>query len=356
MSFTHKRCDDQLVIYGDLFYQNVKTHNELAPSATGSFQTTGQVTLAIPPNMPIANGAEPPKTPTYEDDRRSGRRLQPVQSVQSDHLGRLSGASARIRQSPVRQRERRVPRHTRCQGRQVVRWELGLRFRITVIARSRILRLARLVSTSRFNRILNRNDPIFNPASDQFIGTTVPFNPFGDYRVSDCSQRGDDFDFATVHPKDVDTSELWTLDLEHLHDGVVQASRLVAVGFAFGGQFRREKSTQDIDQLNLDGDIIGSSPPPAHRRAGRIGHSMRRLTSRSSARNGHPGFHALEFTAAVRYEEFRNNNTNVLVPKFGMRWQPFDDNSPFVPHGAKASASHLSSNVLCHPTSGLLTD
>ena len=28
-----------LVIYGDAFYQNVKTHNELAPSATGSFFT-----------------------------------------------------------------------------------------------------------------------------------------------------------------------------------------------------------------------------------------------------------------------------------------------------------------------------
>ncbi len=30
-SFTHKVCEDQLVIYGDAFYQNVKTHNELAP-------------------------------------------------------------------------------------------------------------------------------------------------------------------------------------------------------------------------------------------------------------------------------------------------------------------------------------
>ena len=30
-SFTHKVCEDQLVLYGDAFYQNVKTHNELAP-------------------------------------------------------------------------------------------------------------------------------------------------------------------------------------------------------------------------------------------------------------------------------------------------------------------------------------
>ncbi len=38
-----------------------------------------------------------------------------------------------------------------------------------------------------------------------------------------------------------------------------------------------------------------------------------------------PGFHALEFTAAARFEESLNNSTNVLVPKFGLRWQPFDD-------------------------------
>jgi len=38
-----------------------------------------------------------------------------------------------------------------------------------------------------------------------------------------------------------------------------------------------------------------------------------------------PGLHALEFTAAARFEDFRNNDTNVLVPKVGVRWQPFDD-------------------------------
>ena len=38
-----------------------------------------------------------------------------------------------------------------------------------------------------------------------------------------------------------------------------------------------------------------------------------------------PGFYSLELSAAVRYEEFRNNNTNVSVPKFGIRWQPLDE-------------------------------
>src|SRR5438132_13788779 len=29
--------------------------------------------------------------------------------------------------------------------------------------------------------------------------------------------------------------------------------------------------------------------------------------------------------AGVRYEEWLNNDTNAAVPKFGVRWQPFDE-------------------------------
>ncbi len=56
-----------MVLYADGYYQNVKTHNEAAPPATGSFQTKGQTTLAIPPQSPIAPGAEPPNTPTHAE-------------------------------------------------------------------------------------------------------------------------------------------------------------------------------------------------------------------------------------------------------------------------------------------------
>src|SRR5262252_11132424 len=38
-----------------------------------------------------------------------------------------------------------------------------------------------------------------------------------------------------------------------------------------------------------------------------------------------PGFHSLEFTAGVRYDEWLNNDTNAAVPKVGLRWQPFDE-------------------------------
>ena len=42
-----------------------------------------------------------------------------------------------------------------------------------------------LQSASRFNRILNAADPIFDPTSSQFIGTTIPYNPFGDLPGAD---------------------------------------------------------------------------------------------------------------------------------------------------------------------------
>ena len=40
---------------------------------------------------------------------------------------------------------------------------------------------------------------------------------------------------------------------------------------------------------------------------------------------GIPGLYSLEFNASGRFEEFLNNSTNVLVPRIGIRWQPFDE-------------------------------
>src|SRR5437867_3630272 len=67
VSAEHKVFGDQMVVYADGFYRSVKTHNELAAPATGSFQTKGQTILAIPPNSPIAPGSELPNTPTHAE-------------------------------------------------------------------------------------------------------------------------------------------------------------------------------------------------------------------------------------------------------------------------------------------------
>src|SRR5260370_2528431 len=62
-AFNDKICDDQFQIYGDFFYVDAKTHDELAPSATRDFQTPGNFTVFIPPNHPLPGVVAPPGTP-----------------------------------------------------------------------------------------------------------------------------------------------------------------------------------------------------------------------------------------------------------------------------------------------------
>ena len=119
VAFDHKWFGDQFVIYGDLYYQNASSHDELAPSATGSFQTAGQITLAIPPQTNL-NGVAPPGTPTFEETQIPATAFNPFNPFNQIISGAQPGSSARIRQSPLRQCDRFVPRDTRRQGRQIV--------------------------------------------------------------------------------------------------------------------------------------------------------------------------------------------------------------------------------------------
>src|SRR5437667_3733570 len=67
-AFEHKLCDDQLRIFGDFYYADVKQHDELEPVGTGPWAARG-TQLYVPPNHPFqldANGVPitPPNTPT----------------------------------------------------------------------------------------------------------------------------------------------------------------------------------------------------------------------------------------------------------------------------------------------------
>src|SRR6266436_5040154 len=59
-AFEHKICDDQLRLFGDFYYVDAKTHDELAADATGNFVTPGSPTRFIPPNHPFADPNNPP--------------------------------------------------------------------------------------------------------------------------------------------------------------------------------------------------------------------------------------------------------------------------------------------------------
>src|SRR6184192_4619316 len=321
LSGDHKIFGDQMVVYADGFYQNVKTHNELAPPATGSFQTLGQTILAIPPHSPIAPGSEPPNTPTHAETGVPADAFNPFNPFQQIISG---GTRARLAEFGNRLFDNETDAWLSTIGVKGDKlfdgtWGYDAGFRYSQLKN---VQTGQQVSISRFNQILNQNDAIFQPGG--VLAGQPAFNPFGDFRVPIASNQAT-VEFARAHPKDEDTSKVATLD------GTVYTTSLFelpagGVGFAVGGQFRRETLKERPDELNVKGDIAGNSPvPPAT--GGRKSYSFyaESRTPIFSPDFKVPGFYALEFTAGARFEEFLNNSSNVLVPKFGMRWQPFDE-------------------------------
>src|SRR5438477_3872218 len=323
LSGDHKVFGDQMVLYANGFYQNVKTHNELAPPATGSFQTPGQVILAIPPHSPIAPGAEPPNTPTHLATGVPADAFNPFNPFEQIISG---NTRARLAEFGNRLFDNETDAWLSTIGIKGDKlfdgtWGYDAGFRYSQLKN---VQTGQQVSISRFNRILNAADPIFDPSSSQFIGTTVPFDPFGDFKRPIPSNQAT-VAFARIHPKDEDVSKVATLD------GTIYTTSLFelpggGVGFALGGQFRRESLKETPDALNVEGDIVGNSPVNTVN-GGRKSYSLyaETIVPVFSANNAIPGLHALEFTGGVRFEEFLNNDSNVLVPKVGMRWQPFDE-------------------------------
>src|SRR5438552_3541825 len=257
LSGDHKVFGDQMVVYADGFYQNVKTHNELAAPATGSFQTLGQTTLAIPSHSPIAPGSEPPNTPTHAETGVPADAFNPFNPFEQIISG---GTRARLAEFGNRLFDNETDAWLSTIGIKGDKlfdgtWGYDAGFRYSQLKNTVT---GTQVSASRFNRILNQAVPIFNPTSPQFIGTTVAVDPFGDFRVPIPSNQAT-IDFARVHPKDEDTSKLWTLDASLYTTSLVELPG-GDVGFAVGAQFRRESLEENPDELNIAGDIAGNSP------------------------------------------------------------------------------------------------
>src|SRR5438477_3569412 len=315
----HKIFGDQMVLYADAYYQNVKTHNEAAPPATGNFETKGQTTIAIPPHSPIAPGAEPPNTPTHLETGVPANAFNPFnpfeQIISGSTRARLADFGNRLFDNETDA----VLATLGVKGDKLFdgSWGYDAGWRYSQLKN---VQVGQQVSISRFNQILNQNDAIFQPGG--VLAGQPAFNPFGDFRVPIASNQAT-VEFARAHPKDEDFSKLATLD------GNIYTTSLFelpagGVGFAVGGQFRRETLEENPDELNVKGDIAGNSPvPPA--RGGRKSYSFyaEARVPFFGENFTFPGLYSLEFTYGVRFEEFLNNDSNVLVPKFGMGWPPF---------------------------------
>src|SRR4029079_15950201 len=255
LSGDHKVFGDQMVVYADGFYQNVNTHNELAAPATGSFETKGQTILAIPPHSPIAPGSEPPNTPTHAETGVPADAFNPFNPFQQSISG---GTRARLAEFGNRLFDNETDAWLSTIGIKGDKlfdgsWGYDAGWRYSQIKN---VQTGKQVSATRFNQVLNQNDPIFQPGG--VLAGQLAFNPFGDFRVPIASNQAT-VEFVRVHPKDEDVSKLWTAD------GSVYTTSLFelpggGVGFAFGGQFRRESLKETPDTLNVEGDIIGNSP------------------------------------------------------------------------------------------------
>ena len=198
-------------------------------------------------------------------------------------------------------------------------WGYDASFRYSQIESDIVIRT---VSISRFQRTLNAADPIFDPASPQFIGTTIPYNPFADYRVP-VANNYRLAPFTEIHTGEVDRTTLATVDVNIY---TTELFRLPAgpVGFAFGAQFRHETLDQHPDAILQSGDAwLGVFIPVSGSNQAYAGYAEATVPV-FGGDYAVKGFHTLDFTAAGRFEAF-SNDTNVLVPKFGMRWQPLDD-------------------------------
>ncbi len=321
-NFSHKIFEDQMVLFGDFFYENTASHNELAPSATGNFQTPGSVTIAIPPGTNL-NGVAPPGTPTFADTGLPANAVNPFNPFNQIISG---GSRARFLEFGNRLFDDTTDNFLATIGLKGDKlfdgtWGYDGGFRYNKIKRTSQTTIA---SSSRLSQVLNQNSSIFQPGG--VLAGQVAFNPFGDALFGPpIGSNAAVVDYATIHPKDVDTGEIAVLDL-NLYTTELFKLPAGGVGFAFGGQFRREQLSQDVDQSALDGDLVGASPT-ASTQAGRKDYAFYAEANIpiTSPTFNFPGFYSLELTAAVRYEAFKNNDTNVTVPKFGIRWQPIDE-------------------------------
>ncbi len=322
-AFETKICDDQLRIYGDFYYVDGKTHDELAPNATGDFETPGSFVISIPPKTAFVGGVPPFGGPTPAEVGISPTAFNPFNPFEQIISG---GSRARLADFGNRliDNENIAERFTvGVKGDKLFNgtWGYDAGFMYSQIQQ---ISQIRSVNGPRFEQILNGADPLFDPTSSSFIGQTTPFNPFTDFRVPFPS-NAPLVNFATDFARDLFTSKLATLDL-NIYTTDLFDLPAGGVGLAFGGGFSREEYTINPDDQHRLGQELGvgfTAPVKAGRKEWNV--YAEALVPIFSPKFNIPGFYSLEFTAGVRYQEFLNNDTNAAVPKVGVRWQPFDE-------------------------------
>jgi len=340
---------DNVTTYGDLFYQRADNVNELAPSATGNFGNPGGVSLVIPsrtqnPILQIRNTADDslqivaagtdipdgwvPFGTTQMINGKAERiavdkqAFNPFNPFNQDFSG---GTRARLFEFGNRVYRTTNQAFNAVWGikgdRQIGSWSwdlAGFYSQLQAVSRDS------LVSITKFNRVVNANDPWFDPASDVYVGTTVPYNPFG-YFANPIESNSVVAPLALVELKNRRESELYGADFTVTNSELFSLPGGYA-GFAIGLETRRETMLQSPDEAGTSGDVIGSSTDNVTNAVRNINSIFAELNMPIfSPDNDIPGAHSLNLNLAGRYEDFATQDDSIFVPKVAVKWQPFDD-------------------------------
>lgn len=318
MSFEKKVFGSEtLRAYGDMIYQNTKAVNELAPSATGNFANPGGVSIVIP-----ARTANPILTPS---EQSAGERsaapgaFNPFNPFNQDISGTSRARLAEFGNRIYREDTDSIMATLGLKSDSIFNdWtlDMGLRYsRIDTASNDS------LVSISRLNRVMNGADPIFDPNSSEYIGTTVPYNPFGYYK-NPIDTNALVVSYASVNLHNLNESDMG-LGFLRLGKGDLFTLPAGDVGFASGLEYRIESISQSPDALGVSGDVIGSSTANITDADRSIGAWY--MEAEVPLARDAPGAQLLTLNLAGRYEKFYTSDQDTFVPKFGLKWLPFND-------------------------------
>jgi outer membrane receptor protein involved in Fe transport len=339
MKFKHDiKGLDNLSLFGDALYQHTYSRSELAPSATGNFYDPGSQALIIPANtatpfiVPGSNRLNSdltdvmqPTDANYDVERRilaDKNAYNPFNPFNQD----LSDTS-RIRLWEFGNRIFRTYTNSGVatfglSGKDIQdKWDFRSGLRYSFIEQTDRNNVA---SITNINRLLNQNDPIFDPDSNDYIGSTVAFNPFG-YFLNPIENNDLIADFAKVETKGYAVSSVLM--------GFFQANTTTLlelpagdVGFAFGADYRVEEVDQSPDALAQTGSLIGSSPraiTDASRDIWSV--YMEANIPLVSPEQDVRGFYLVDLNIAGRYERFVTSGRDTFVPKVGIRVMPIKE-------------------------------
>jgi iron complex outermembrane receptor protein len=332
---------DNIRAYVDVNYQNAVTENQLAPSATGNFSGSG-TELVIP-----ARTTSPLAGPDGRTRVAVAGAFNPFNPFNQDITGGSRARLAEFGNRIFRNQTDATLITAGLKGQNIVgKWNFDAGYSYSSI---RDTSRNTLVSSSRFNRLLNANDAFFNPASSEYLGTTSPYNPFGYYQVS-IPNNARIVSAALINTKDLNESKLNSFNAV-ISTGSLMDLAAGSVGFALGADFRHEQLNQYPDPYGATGDLIGSSPTAntqGHRKAWGVFGEWNIPVLKNIG-----GAHDLSAIAAVRHENFMTENAKTTVPKFGLRWQPFDDTLTMRASWSKGFRQPSLYELYSTPTSGL---